>query len=287
MRQLCAYAERVHAAGSFDEIEQLLVRLGLAEYLAQVAGGIPMSQCEMVRPADLGLSARAVAQCLAGPLEALSQGNDAGRAELVRLLCQQSRLSVGEDGLALIQRKMALLEEMGCFTSEGLTPKGEFASSIFGYELLLSEMHAAGYLEDLDEIGLSILLGSLVFEPRKGDDMPRISSKAEKIRKTAEQFAKNIVRREFKHHVFPHIKPPHFHLASAIEGWLLGKSFDKILGLTTVDEGEMVRALRMIAQLFRELLHAPHTSEALRQRAAHARKIINRDVVDAEKQLRV
>ena len=39
------------------EIEELLVRIGLGEYLAQMLGGIPISQGEIVRPADLGLTA--------------------------------------------------------------------------------------------------------------------------------------------------------------------------------------------------------------------------------------
>ena len=46
-------------AGKLGEIEELLVRIGLGEYLAQIFGGIPMSQGEIVRPADLGLSRRA------------------------------------------------------------------------------------------------------------------------------------------------------------------------------------------------------------------------------------
>ena len=56
IRQLAAYAERMTAAGRFGETEALLVRIGLGEYLAQMLGGIPMSQGEMVRPADLGLT---------------------------------------------------------------------------------------------------------------------------------------------------------------------------------------------------------------------------------------
>src|ERR1700751_1695261 len=56
VRQLAAYGQRMHAAGRLGEIEELLVRIALGEYLAQVLGGIPMSQGEIVRPADLGLS---------------------------------------------------------------------------------------------------------------------------------------------------------------------------------------------------------------------------------------
>ena len=52
LRQLAGYAERLVDAGSFGEIEDLLVRIGAGEYLAQILGGIPMSQGEIVRLAD-------------------------------------------------------------------------------------------------------------------------------------------------------------------------------------------------------------------------------------------
>ena len=65
IRQLSAYAERMHEGGTFGEIEELIVHIGIGEYLAQIQGGIPMSQGEILRPADLGLSGPAVAARLA------------------------------------------------------------------------------------------------------------------------------------------------------------------------------------------------------------------------------
>src|SRR5262249_56051712 len=44
VRQLAAYAVRMAGEGTLGQAEALLVRIGLGEYLAQVAGGIPMSQ---------------------------------------------------------------------------------------------------------------------------------------------------------------------------------------------------------------------------------------------------
>ena len=61
LRQLAAYAQRMTETGSFGETEELLVRIGAGEYLAQITGGIPMSQGEIVRLSDLGLSASAAA----------------------------------------------------------------------------------------------------------------------------------------------------------------------------------------------------------------------------------
>ncbi len=87
VRQLAAYAERMHASGSLGEMEQLLIEIGIGEYLAQIQGGIPMSQGEIVRPADVGLSVAAVAARIAGPLESLVvSGNVERRARLVELM---------------------------------------------------------------------------------------------------------------------------------------------------------------------------------------------------------
>jgi len=55
---------------------------------------------------------------------------------------------------------------------------------------------------------------------------------------------------------------------------------------TYFDEGEVVRNFRMVIQLLRELMHAPHSPEALRKTTTRAIDLINRDIVDAEKQLR-
>ena len=55
LRQMQGWAERLAGAGSFGETEQLILKLGLSEYLARIVGGIPMNQVETIRLADLGL----------------------------------------------------------------------------------------------------------------------------------------------------------------------------------------------------------------------------------------
>ncbi len=65
--KLLAYAERMQAEGRYGETEDLLTRIGVGEYLAQIFGGIPMSQGEFVRLGDFGLRPRSRrAQALAG-----------------------------------------------------------------------------------------------------------------------------------------------------------------------------------------------------------------------------
>jgi (2S)-methylsuccinyl-CoA dehydrogenase len=115
VRQLAAYAERMQERGLLTEIEQLIVRIGLGEYWAQMQGGIPISQVEIVRPSDLGLSAAAVAARLPVEVEELiATGNTAGnRARLVELMTASHGATVGACGLD--ETLEAIREEMRKF----------------------------------------------------------------------------------------------------------------------------------------------------------------------------
>jgi (2S)-methylsuccinyl-CoA dehydrogenase len=101
VRQLAAYTERMAGAGTLGEIEENLVRIALGEYLAQIVGGIPMSQGELVRPSDLGLSAAQVAARFSADVESLiASGNTVERrARLVELMRASHNATVGACGL--------------------------------------------------------------------------------------------------------------------------------------------------------------------------------------------
>jgi len=60
LRQVREWAGALSEAGAFGETEQLLAQLLAAEYSAQLAGGVPMTQVEIIRPADFGVAAPAV-----------------------------------------------------------------------------------------------------------------------------------------------------------------------------------------------------------------------------------
>ncbi len=122
IRQLEAYALRLAAAGNFGEIEELLVRIGAGEYLAQLIGGIPMSQGEIVRMSDLGLSPAAVAARVTPAVEHLiATGNTAARrARLVELIRQHHDATVGACGLE--DTLDSIREEMRKFADDRVTP---------------------------------------------------------------------------------------------------------------------------------------------------------------------
>jgi (2S)-methylsuccinyl-CoA dehydrogenase len=101
IRQLSAYAERLHTGGRLGEIEELLVRIGIGEYLAQISGGIAMAQSEIVRLADIGLNSAEVAARWSPTLDALIvSGNSAhNRSRLVQCMRGQPPGIIGDCGL--------------------------------------------------------------------------------------------------------------------------------------------------------------------------------------------
>ncbi|HUT47914.1 MAG TPA: acyl-CoA dehydrogenase family protein [Alphaproteobacteria bacterium] len=55
LKAMLGWAERLEADGRFGELEQLILQAAFGEYLAQLGGGIAISQGEVVRPSDMGL----------------------------------------------------------------------------------------------------------------------------------------------------------------------------------------------------------------------------------------
>ncbi|TVR97474.1 MAG: acyl-CoA dehydrogenase [Rhodospirillales bacterium] len=60
LRAMLAWAERLEGESKLGELEALYLQSAFGEYLNQMIGGIPMSQVEVVRPADMGVSDDAI-----------------------------------------------------------------------------------------------------------------------------------------------------------------------------------------------------------------------------------
>jgi (2S)-methylsuccinyl-CoA dehydrogenase len=102
LRQLAAYASRMKGEGRLGEFEALIVQTAFGEYLNQIAGGIPMSQGEIIRPADLGLSEEDVAAFQTAAVRKLvAAGNTAAvRARLADLIAANAGATTfGDAGL--------------------------------------------------------------------------------------------------------------------------------------------------------------------------------------------
>jgi (2S)-methylsuccinyl-CoA dehydrogenase len=122
LRQLVAYAQRMTEAGRLGELEELVVRVGFGEYLAQMLGGIPMSQGEMVRPGDLGLKLEDVSERITPEVEELiATGNTAeNRERLIALMREHHGATVGDCGLD--ETLEAIRDEMRKFAESEVVP---------------------------------------------------------------------------------------------------------------------------------------------------------------------
>lgn len=212
VRQLAAYAERMAREGTLDELEEHIVRIGLGEYIAQIIGGIPMSQGEMVRPSDLGLSAAQVAARINPMVESLIAGGNTPerRARLVTLMREHHHATVGvcglDETLESIREEMrkfadsevignaqgwhrtnsyipldviAQMAELGVF---GLTIPEEYGGMALGKESMcvVSEELSRGYigvgsLGTRSEIAAELILGGGT-DAQKAKWLPKIAS---------------------------------------------------------------------------------------------------------------
>ena len=123
LRELHAYGARLQAEDRYGAVEECAVRIGAGEYLAQIFGGIPMSQNEIVRLPALGLSVKTIAAARNDAVESLiAEGNTPElRARFVALFSQQDgAASVGDPGLD--ETLEAIRSEMRRFCAAEVTP---------------------------------------------------------------------------------------------------------------------------------------------------------------------
>ena len=102
MRQMQNWATKLTEAGEFGEAEQLLHQIACGEYHAQIVGGIPMSQGEIVRLSDMKIPAVAQQDYQnAAVMNLIANGNtQAARTRLVELMQEQAgNVIFGASGL--------------------------------------------------------------------------------------------------------------------------------------------------------------------------------------------
>ena len=99
LSEMSNWADRLSGIGKFGEMESLILQIGAGEYLAQLQGGLIMSQGEIARLSDVGgdpakLQTEAIQTLVA-------KGNtDAARKRLVELMMEaQGAASFGATGL--------------------------------------------------------------------------------------------------------------------------------------------------------------------------------------------
>ena len=101
LRQMHDWASRIHGEGRFGEFEQLLLIAAFAEYTAQIAGGIPMSQIEIIRADALGVAKADLRRFEDSVTDLIAEGgSEAVKARLGELIASQpGAMTFGDTGL--------------------------------------------------------------------------------------------------------------------------------------------------------------------------------------------
>jgi superfamily II RNA helicase len=186
-----------------------------------------------------------------------------------------------------IEKRLALLREMGYIDYKGLLPKGEVASQIYGYEVQITESSFDEYLHRLDPDQINVLIMAIVFESKKDCWYSEMeegiinsiilgpSRRLEKIRKREEALEVDTPLKELD-----------ANLSAATYAWSSGCEFDELADYTDATPGDLVRYFRMVSDMLRQTGRAISHDDALIGKLNLCISKINRDVVDAERQLR-
>ena len=150
LRQMRRWVQRLADEGRAGELERLLLAIAFAEYLAQIAGGIPMSQGEIVRLGQLGVSADEIARFQDGAVSTLIEAGAADdvRARLASLIAEHpGATTFGDPGMD--DTHTAMREEMRKFADEQVLPfahEWHLANSYIPLEIIakMSEMGVFG-----------------------------------------------------------------------------------------------------------------------------------------------
>ena len=143
LRQTAAWAHALDAEGRFGEAEALPAQLLAHEYLSQLAGGLPMNQGEMFRPADVYAPADRLGHVI-GRLRA--GASQAVKLRIVELLdAARGRPSLEASGLD--ETLEAVRDQFHAFTEEKITPHAH------GWHLR-DELIPLSLLEELGDLGV-------------------------------------------------------------------------------------------------------------------------------------
>ena len=122
LRQMNLWAARLKEEGNFGEFEQLLLLAAFAEYGAQIAGGIPMSQLEIIRPEALGVSKADIRKYEDAVADVVAAGStETVKAKLAEFIKHaQGATTFGNSGLD--ETMSAIHEQMRSFSEAEVVP---------------------------------------------------------------------------------------------------------------------------------------------------------------------
>jgi superfamily II RNA helicase len=184
-----------------------------------------------------------------------------------------------------IETRLELLRRFHHIDARGLTRKGRITSRISGYEIPCTEAYETGVLSRCDPVDAAMLFAAIAYEARPADEA---DPPTRPIQRLAAPFRKRIAefREAEREQGIPDlVREPEFLVAGVAQAWAEGEDFAVLESMCTLAPGDLVRIFRMTIQMLRQTLHAVPKGDPVQAVLAEAVRRLDRDVVDAKRQL--
>ena len=211
------------------------------------------------------------------------------RKEEDRLQKLKKRTTLVEnDPQRQIAARLQVLEALGYIDAQSLLPRGSTAAHLYGYEVQLTQLLFSGVFERLTEDEINCLMVAIVTEPRKDGYFKPLKDERllEHLYAVSSEIS-FIQYLEVEHKVTEITPLLELRLCTAMLAWSRGCDFEKLERYARLDAGDFVRTFRLVIDQLRQIRRAMSGHTALVDKLNRCIGKINRDVVDAERQLRI
>ncbi len=188
-------------------------------------------------------------------------------------------------GAKVIRARLQVLRDHNYIEGEDLTRKGELCAHVNGYEVPVTEAYDGGWIFRCDPVEAAMLFSAMVYESRPADSSSPPTRKLKGVRVPFELHMEAFAAHERAEGIRDPLRPPDFGIAGPVQRWAEGASLEEVLDHTTLAAGDLVRVLRMTIQLLRQAAHALPKGDPCIAVLHEARHKIDRDDVDARRQL--
>lgn len=187
-----------------------------------------------------------------------------------------------------IAARLKVLKALGYIEEQRVLSRGNTASHLYGYELQLTQLLFSGFFERLTEDEINCLMVAIVSEPRKdGYYKPLKNARLLGALDAVNREISRLQRLEVRHKVAEGTPMLELRLCTAMLAWSRGCEFDKLENYADIDAGDFVRTFRLVIDQLRQIRRTMRGHDVLIDKLNRCIGKINRDVVDAERQLRI
>jgi len=187
---------------------------------------------------------------------------------------------------ARVEARLDVLEEMGYLQGDEATPRGVLARSLNGFELQVTELLFRGVLESEDPTALAVVFTALIHEDRRPGPPRRIPKRFyPSLRSQVDKTIRRLRARVAEADVDDLPKAPDWGLTPVVAEWMNGATFEELLEHFDAGPGDVCRALRMAVQLMRQVRRAIDADWDIHHVLGEAIQAMDRDEVDARRQL--